>query len=48
MKFKFPRGKWELVLHPYLDEPKDKKVIEGEKEIEIEGRTALVYRRVEY
>lgn len=45
VKFKFPLGKWELVLHPYPDERKEE--VQGNTEKEIEGKTALVYRRVE-
>ncbi|BCU71277.1 glycogen debranching protein GlgX [Stygiolobus caldivivus] len=45
IKFKFPQGKWELVLHPYLEDRKE--IVEGGTEKEIDGKTALVYRRVE-
>lgn len=48
IKFKFPKGKWELVVSSYLREiKKEEQIVEGEKELEIEGRTALVYRRIE-
>ncbi|BDB98232.1 glycogen debranching protein GlgX [Saccharolobus caldissimus] len=48
IKFKFPKGKWELVVSSYLREiKKEEQIVEGEKELEIEGRTALIYRRIE-
>lgn len=49
LKIKVPHGKWELVLHPYPHEPSnDKKIIENNKEVEIDGKTALIYRRIEF
>ncbi|QXJ29377.1 Limit dextrin alpha-1,6-maltotetraose-hydrolase [Saccharolobus shibatae B12] len=48
VKVKFPKGKWELVVGSYLREIKpEERIVDGEKELEIEGRTALVYRRTE-
>ncbi len=48
IKFKFPKGKWELVVSSHLREiKKEEQIVEGEKELEIEGRTALIYRRIE-
>ncbi|ACP34570.1 glycogen debranching enzyme GlgX [Sulfolobus islandicus L.S.2.15] len=48
VKVKFQKGKWELVVCSYLREIKpEERIVEGEKELEIEGRTALVYRRIE-
>jgi len=48
IKFKFPKGKWELVVSSYLREiKKEEQIVEGEKELEIEGSTALIYRRIE-
>jgi len=49
VKFKFPHGKWSIVVSSYLrDLRDDEKTVEGSKELEIEGRTAMVYRRIEY
>ncbi|MBB5252675.1 glycogen debranching protein GlgX [Sulfurisphaera ohwakuensis] len=49
IKFKFPHGKWSLVVSSHLRElSDDEKVVDGGKELEIEGRTAMVYRRIEY
>jgi len=49
IKFKFPQGKWSLVVSSYLRELRDdERVVDGGKELEIEGRTAMVYRRIEY
>ncbi|MEM3350800.1 MAG: glycogen debranching protein GlgX [Saccharolobus sp.] len=48
IKVKFPKGKWELVVSSYLREIKqEERIVDSEKEIEIEGRTALIYRRIE-
>jgi glycogen operon protein len=45
LKFKFPRGKWELVVHSIDD---GKMEVEGGKEVDVQGRYAAVFRRVEY
>ncbi len=50
INFKIPNlgKKWELVLHPYTRKLNDAElIIESSKEIKVEGRAALVYRRVE-
>jgi len=50
VKLKIPRigKKWELVLHPYTRSLKLQELtVESEAEVEVEGRSALVYRRVE-
>ncbi|TRM77896.1 glycogen debranching enzyme GlgX [Sulfolobus sp. A20-N-F6] len=48
IKFKFPKGKWELVVSSHLrDIRQEERIVDSERELEIESRTALVYRRVE-
>jgi glycogen operon protein len=50
VKLRMPQlgRKWELVLHPYTRSLKDDElVVDSSKELEVEGRTALVYRRIE-
>ncbi|WP_338602180.1 glycogen debranching protein GlgX [Sulfolobus tengchongensis] len=48
IKFRFPEGKWELVISSYLREIRpDEKIVDAGKELEIEGRSALVYRRIQ-
>ncbi|AWR98467.1 glycogen debranching protein GlgX [Metallosphaera hakonensis] len=45
IKLNPPRGKWRLVVSSMREEKVD--VVESGKEVEIEGRTALVFRRIE-
>ncbi|HWQ17539.1 MAG TPA: glycogen debranching protein GlgX [Sulfolobales archaeon] len=47
IKFKFPPGRWELVISSLLrDVKKEEILVEGGKEVEIDGKTAMIYRRV--
>ncbi len=49
IKFKIPKlgEKWELVAWSCLREPKEEeKVVKAGQEIQIEGRTAIIYKRV--
>ncbi|QKQ98997.1 glycogen debranching protein GlgX [Metallosphaera tengchongensis] len=45
VKFKFPQGRWEVVVTSSPDVKE--RYVEGGREVEVEGRTATVYRRVE-
>ncbi|MBW9141566.1 MAG: glycogen debranching protein GlgX [Candidatus Aramenus sp.] len=48
IKFKFPKigEKWELVIWSYNRDPREEeKVVKAENVLEIEGRSALVYKR---
>ncbi|BCS93138.1 glycogen debranching protein GlgX [Metallosphaera javensis (ex Sakai et al. 2022)] len=47
VRMKPPAGKWELVVASLLRDPKPEELSLDGKELEIEGRTALIYRRTE-
>jgi len=49
IKFKVPKigEKWELILWSYDRDPKEEeKIVKAEQELDIEGRSAIVYRRI--
>ncbi len=47
VRIKPPAGKWELVTTSLLRDPKPEEISLDGKELEVEGRTAMVYRRTE-
>lgn len=49
VKFKPPPGKWEMVFSSLTREPRqEERTLEGGKEVELEGRLSLVFRRIEF
>ncbi len=49
LRFRFPKGKWEIVLASLVRAVSEQeRHVGGETELEIDGRTAMIYRRTEF
>jgi glycogen operon protein len=49
VRYRFPKGKWELVLTSLVRPVSEQEgQVEGESEVELDERTAMIYRRIEF